>query len=106
MINAAAWVLYGVALYWLAHGVFADSALTVAQAIGAFTASYLAGFLMLLAPGGFGVRESVFIFLTQSVLGLGPAAALAIVSRIAMTVADLMAAAPFVLAPRRPGGTT
>ncbi len=95
--NAVAWSLYGVALYWLAAGVFAESRLTVVQAIGAFTASYLAGFLFLLAPGGFGVRETVFFLVTESALGPGQALALAAVSRVGMTVADVLAAAPFVL---------
>lgn len=106
LVNALAWVLYGVALYALAHGVFAESSLTVVQAVGAFTASYLAGFLALLAPGGFGVRESVFVLLTQSSLGLTQAAALAVVSRIALTIADLLAAAPFVVARRRDRAVT
>lgn len=95
--NALAWTLYGIALYWLADGVFAESRLTLVQAISAFTASYLAGFLFLLAPGGFGVRETVFFLVTESALGPGQALALAAVSRVAMTVADLLAAAPFVL---------
>ncbi len=95
--NGLAWTLYGVALYWLAAGVFAESRLTLVQAISAFTASYLAGFLFLLAPGGFGVRETVFFLVTESALGPGQALALAAVSRVGMTVADLLAAAPFVL---------
>ena len=95
--NGIAWSGYGLALYWLAAGVFAESRLTLVQAISAFTASYLAGFLFLLAPGGFGVREMVFFLVTKSALGPGQALALAAVSRVGMTVADLLAAAPFVL---------
>ncbi len=102
--NGLAWTMYGVALYWLANGVFADSRLTVIQAIGAFTASYLAGFLFLLAPGGFGVRETVFFLVTEPALGPGQALALAAVSRVGMTLADLLAAAPFVLVRRRVHG--
>ncbi len=94
--NGLAWTLYGVALYWLAAGVFAESRLTLVQAIGAFTASYLAGFLALLAPGGLGVRETVFFLVTSSALGPAQALALAAVSRVAMTAADLLATAPFV----------
>lgn len=106
LANAAAWVGYGIALSWLARGVFAEVALTVPAAIAAFTASYLAGFLFLLAPSGLGVRESVFVLLTQGALGPAQAAALAVVSRIGMTIADLLAAAPFVLARRKTGVTT
>lgn len=101
VINALAWVLYGLALAWLASGIFADSSLSVTTAIGAFTASYLAGFLFLLAPGGFGVRELVFVMLTQSALGPSKALALAAVSRVGMTLADLLAAAPFVIGRKR-----
>ncbi len=96
-VNGLAWVLYGVALYWLAAGVFVESRLTLVQAIGAFTASYLAGFLALLAPGGLGVRETVFFLVTSSTLGPAQALALAAVSRVGMTAADLLATAPFVL---------
>ena len=102
VINALAWILYGLALAWLARGVFAESALTIPAAIGAFTASYLAGFLFLLAPGGFGVRELVFVLLTQSALGPAKALALAAVSRVGMTLADLLAAAPFVIRRKAP----
>ncbi len=95
--NILAWISYGLALYWLSAGVFGDAALGPLQAIAAFTASYLAGFLFLLAPGGLGVRESVFVLLTEPTLGPGRALALAAVSRLGMTAADLLAAAPFVL---------
>ena len=97
LANALAWVLYGVALYWLAGGALADSRLDLETAIAAFTGSYLAGFLFLLAPGGLGVRESVFVLLTQSSIGPTQALALAALSRVAMTAADLLAALPFVL---------
>ncbi len=106
VLNAVAWILYGLALYWLAAGIFPSPGLTVPQAIGAFTASYLAGFLFLLAPGGLGVREVVFVLVTQSTLGPTQALALAAVSRLGMTAADLLAAAPFVLFRQRPRDQT
>lgn len=104
-VNALAWILYGVSLSWLTRGVFHEAPLSVAAAVGAFTASYLAGFLFLLAPGGFGVREMVFVLLTQAALGPTKALALAAVSRVGMTAADLLAALPFVLR-RKTGDVT
>lgn len=103
--NGLAWVFYGAALYWLAHGVLADTALDATTAVRAFTGSYLAGFLFLLAPGGLVVRESVFVLLTQAALGPTEALALAAVSRVGMTLADLLAAAPFVLHRGSPSDT-
>jgi glycosyltransferase 2 family protein len=95
--NLAAWLLYGVALAWLARGVLPDAELSYPAAVGAFAGSYIAGLLFLLAPGGLGVREGVFMWMLQDRLGPANALALAAVSRLAMTVADVLAALPFVL---------
>jgi uncharacterized membrane protein YbhN (UPF0104 family) len=94
--NAAAWVTYGVALWLLARGVLPGAGLGVVEAIGGFAASYIAGYLFLLAPGGLGVRESVFVIMLEPRIGLANALALAAVSRLGMTVADVLAALPFV----------
>jgi hypothetical protein len=98
--NAAAWVTYGVALWLLARGVLPRVELGLAEAIGAFAASYIAGLLVLLVPGGVGVRESVMVFMLQDRVGLANALALAAVSRIGMTAADVLAVLPFVRADR------
>ncbi len=66
-----------------------------------FTASYLAGFLALLAPGGLGVREGLFILMLQQPIGIAPATALAIASRLLLTLTEFGAAAPFLLFSRR-----
>jgi hypothetical protein len=95
--NALAWLGYGAALWLLARGLFASSSLTLTQAIGAFTASYLAGFLAFGVPDGLVVRETVFVSMAQGTMG-GPAAlALALASRLLLTLAQFGAAAPFLL---------
>jgi glycosyltransferase 2 family protein len=98
--NAVAWVGYGVALWLLARGLLPGAGLEVLPAIAVFTASYLAGFLALFAPGGIGVREGVFILMLQGPIGIGAATALAIASRLLLTVTELGAAVPFLLFPR------
>ena len=95
--NLVAWLLYGVALWCLARGVLPSVELPIADAVGAFAGSYIAGLLFLLAPGGLGVREGVFMWMLQDRLGPANALALAAVSRLGMTAADLLAALPFVL---------
>jgi hypothetical protein len=99
--NAVAWAGYGVALWLLARGLLPDVRLELPTAIAAFTASYLAGFLALLAPGGLGVREGLFILMLQQPIGIGPATALAIASRLLLTLTEFGAAAPFLLLNRR-----
>lgn len=100
--NLLAWAGYGVALWLLARGVLPAATLSIPEAIGAFAGSYIAGLLFLLAPGGLGVREGVFVWMIQDRIGPANALVLAGVSRIGMTVADLLAALPFVLLYRSP----
>jgi hypothetical protein len=99
--NAAAWAGYGVALWLLARGLLPGARLDLPSAIAVFTASYLAGFLALVAPGGLGVREGLFILMLQSSLGIAAATVLALASRVLLTITELGAAAPFILFPRR-----
>ena len=98
--NAVAWMGYGGALWLLARGLLPRSGLGLLEATAVFTASYLAGFLALFAPGGIGVREGVFILMLQGPIGIGAATALAIASRLLLTVTELGAAVPFLLFPR------
>jgi hypothetical protein len=98
--NFIAWLGYGVALWLLARGLLPTSGLGLRLAIVVFTASYLAGFLALFSPGGIGVREGIFILMLQGPLGIGAATALAIASRLLLTIAELGAAVPFVAFPR------
>jgi hypothetical protein len=98
--NVTAWLGYGVALWLLARGLLPRAGLGLLPAIAVFTASYLAGFLALFAPGGIGVREGVFILMLQGPLGIGAASALAVASRLLLTVTELGAAVPFLVFPR------
>jgi hypothetical protein len=99
--NAIAWVGYGAALWLLARGLLPDVKLDLPTAVTAFTASYLAGFLALLAPGGLGVREGLFILMLQQPIGIGAATVLAVASRLLLTLTEFGAAAPFLLLNRR-----
>ena len=98
--NLVAWTGYGLALWLLARGVLPDAGLGLRASVAVFTASYLAGFLALIAPGGLGVREGVFILMLQGPLGIGAATALALASRVLLTVTELGAAVPFLAFPR------
>ncbi len=102
--NVAAWFGYGASLWLLARGLLPHAGLELLPAVAVFTASYLAGFLALFAPGGIGVREGVFILMLQGPIGIGAATALAVASRLLLTVTELGAAAPFLLFPHGRAG--
>jgi glycosyltransferase 2 family protein len=95
--NVFAWGAYGVALTFLAKGLLPDLDLGLPQAIGVFTCSYLVGFVALFAPGGLGPRESVFLLLLAGDIGLKPAAALALASRLLLTGTEVLPAVPLLL---------
>jgi glycosyltransferase 2 family protein len=95
--NVLAWVGYGFALLLLARGLLPDVMLTLPQAVGVFTTSYLVGFIALFAPGGLGPRESVFLLMLSGQIGLKPAAALALASRLLLTVTEILPALPFLI---------
>jgi hypothetical protein len=95
--NLFAWGAYGVALIFLAKGLLPDLHLNLPQAIGVFTCSYLVGFIALFAPGGLGPRESVFLLLLAGDIGLKPAAALALASRLLLTGTEVLPAVPLLL---------
>ena len=98
--NLLAWLGYGLATRWLAGGLFAGADLPLLVASGAFAVSYLAGLLALVVPGGIGVRETIFTVLLAPYLGIRSAVALAIASRLLMTLIELGLALPAALAGR------
>jgi uncharacterized membrane protein YbhN (UPF0104 family) len=95
--NLVAWMGYGLAFWLLARAIVPQTALPPGLAIAAFAASYVAGLISLFAPGGLIVREGVLVALLQGTTGIGVAALLAVASRIALTVTEIGAAAPFLL---------
>ena len=100
LANLVAWIGYGSALWLLARGLLPGVGLRPELAVAVFTASYLAGFLALFAPGGLGVREGLFILMLQGPLGIGAATALALASRLLLTITELGAAVPFLVFPQ------
>jgi len=95
--NVIAWAAYGLAFQWLARGLTPDATLAWGQAAAVFTLSYLVGLVAVFAPAGVGPRESVFVLVLQGPLGLKLAVALAVASRVLLTITELGAAVPFLV---------
>ena len=98
-----AWSLYGVGLLLVLRGVGVTSEINQLPLLtGIFAASYVVGYLVLVAPGGLVVREGAMTALLVDLAGLavGVAAAVAIVARIWMVVTELAALALVLTWPR------
>jgi uncharacterized membrane protein YbhN (UPF0104 family) len=90
--NVAAWVAYGIGfgLFW--HALLGHGGGISLAALAVYTASYLAGYLFLLAPGGIGVREAALAGLLVSLRLATPAdaALLAAASRVWLTIVEVL----------------
>jgi uncharacterized membrane protein YbhN (UPF0104 family) len=80
------WLLLGAASTVLAHGLGAD--VSYLRVVAAVALAWAAGLVIVFAPAGAGVRESVLVLLLAGQIGTGRAVALALLSRLAMSAAD------------------
>ena len=98
--TALGWVLFGVHA-WLLVRAAGGSGFFLAT--GAYALAFTAGFLVVIAPGGVGVREAALTVALGPVLATGAPLVVALVSRVVMTVADLAwAGAAVLLGSRHP----
>ena len=83
------WALYGTAFWLTAHSLFGVPAADLLHYAGAFAIAWVAGFAVVFAPGGIGVREAVLVALLGGRLGEAHAIALAATSRLVLSAVDL-----------------
>jgi len=87
------WGCFGVHIMLLAHDLgHSISPELLLLSIGGYTLAWICGFLFIVAPAGGGVRELVLTALLAATLGHDAAFAVALISRLMMTVADLVCA--------------
>jgi glycosyltransferase 2 family protein len=101
-----AWLFWGVQVWLLARQLGVDGLGLLLLSTGAFAGAWSAGFLLVAAPAGAGVREGALILLLGAGIGRPQATVIAIVSRLLFLVADLAWAGVAVLAGRPAGRGT
>lgn len=87
------WLVLGCGFWLLSQSLTPLPFGSVAELTGAFALAGVAGIAVLVAPSGVGVREGVLTVLLAPLLGPGVAAALAVLARLWMTLAELVTAA-------------
>ena len=91
ILAIVAWIISGVQIWVLACGFgVSPSVDSLALSIGSYALAWVAGFLVVFVPAGTGIRESVLGIFFVSVLNSGSVLAVVLISRIAMTIADLV----------------
>jgi uncharacterized membrane protein YbhN (UPF0104 family) len=91
-INVLSWVGYGAAFALLSHGVLPDISGALPTFVAIWTASYLVGYLFLVAPGGIGARETALVgaMVALGVAVSAEAAVLAAASRLWLIVLEVL----------------
>jgi uncharacterized membrane protein YbhN (UPF0104 family) len=90
--SLASWVLLCTHVWLLAVRLGAAPGTAFLLAVGGFALAWCAGFLVVFAPAGAGVREVILAATLGTVLHAGEATVITLVSRVVMTVADLVIA--------------
>jgi glycosyltransferase 2 family protein len=98
------WVFLGLQVWLLGEPIGLRGASGVLLAIGAFSFAWCAGFVIVFVPAGAGIREIVLIALLSPTIGADKAGAVALVSRVLMTLGDLVTAGTAAWFARRSRG--
>jgi hypothetical protein len=96
----ASWLALGAHFGVLVSEVGDGSAAEWLLSIGVFALAWVAGFIVVIAPAGAGVRDAALVLGFSGVLPAGVVLALAVLSRVLLVVADVLLAGVFVLAGR------
>ena len=86
------WIAYGISFQFFVRGILGSAAGATSSYIAVYAASYIIGFLALFAPGGAVVRESAIVtgMLRFGLSGQADALAIAVASRVWLTVTELL----------------
>lgn len=90
--NLAVWFCNGLQIWVMLVRLGHHGPSTLLAAIGAFALAWCAGFLIILAPAGAGIRELILVAELGPLVGVPAATAIALVSRGVTILADLAGA--------------
>lgn len=102
--SLVAWLLAGGQVWTLAVAMGWETGVdTFLLATAAYSLAWVAGFIMVFAPAGVGVREAVLGAVIAPSIGSAAAIAVVLLSRVLLTIADVVLGVVFVFAGRKRG---
>lgn len=90
VLTGVAWALYGGAFYLFVASLVPLSISALPWLTGANALAFVAGYLVVFAPGGIGAKEGALAFLLGGLVGGAVAAAIAIAARLWSIAAELL----------------
>jgi hypothetical protein len=95
-LTFAGWIGYGISFALFAKAVLPDAPLAPLTAAAVYVAAYVAGILVIILPGGLGVREGVLVAALTPLIGVDRALFLAITSRLWLVALEVLGALAFL----------
>ncbi|HEX5494992.1 MAG TPA: lysylphosphatidylglycerol synthase transmembrane domain-containing protein [Mycobacteriales bacterium] len=86
--TVVSWLLFGLHAWLLTIGLGGPAPRLLPVCVGAFALAFSVGLVSVPVPAGVGVREAVFTVLVGSVIGVGEAIAVALLSRVMLALVD------------------
>ncbi len=84
------WIIHVLGFFFLTQSIFPESYKSIVPIIGAYSISWILGFLVLISPGGLGVREGLLTFFLKFVIPLPIATLMALISRVWITIGEVL----------------
>jgi uncharacterized membrane protein YbhN (UPF0104 family) len=103
LLSLVLWAIQGVAFYLFADALVRVELGDLLPLTAVNAASFVAGYLAVVAPAGIGVREATMVPLLSAILPTGTAAVVAVASRLWMIVAELLGVGLVLLLVPGPG---
>ena len=97
LLMCVAWIFFGLGTYLVGASINYLDPRRIVELVSFFVLSWVIGYLVVIAPLGLGVREAVITFGLSSYMPLSIAAAISILSRIAMVISEVIFLAGAVL---------
>lgn len=103
--SIVSWIMYGIAFQLFVMGLLGTASGATTSYIAVYAASYIIGFLALFAPGGAVVRESAMVagMVRFALTSQADALAVAVASRIWLTVTELLPGLGYMALGKRKG---
>ncbi len=90
-IYILSWLFQGIAFFLLIKSFYLEVDIkNLFSLIGIYALSWMLGFIVLIAPAGLGVREGSILFFLKSLFPIGIAGLIALLSRIWITIHELL----------------
>jgi uncharacterized membrane protein YbhN (UPF0104 family) len=83
-------VIHILGFFLLTQSIFPESYKSIVPIVGAYSISWILGFLVLISPGGLGVREGLLTFFLKFVIPLPIATLMALISRVWITIGEVL----------------